>query len=119
MIDDRRYAMRVTRLLVIASAFAVATQGKTVAQNKPDDDCGVAAFQDYNGQNLALLQEGTPLLSVEGVIAQRRLEEQFCLRFVQCALGNMATDNLRFKSAFSSCLQDEALEKYDAVPRGK
>jgi len=77
----------------------------------------VAAMTDYNKANLALMQQGTPLMSVEATIAQRRLQEQFCLRFVQCVLSDPSS--LPFIAAFDSCLSDEALEKYDAMPRTK
>ena len=114
-------AMRMPRLLAIVSAFAIVLmmQSNTFAQNKPEDVCAVAAFQDFDRQNLALLQQRTPLLSVEGLIAQRRLEEQFCVRFVECELGAVPTGDVRFQAEFSSCLQDGSLEKYDAVPRDK
>jgi hypothetical protein len=77
--------------------------------------CGTAAMTEYNRANLALLQQGTPLMSVEATIAQRRLEEDFCLRFVRCVLSD--PNSLQFRSAFDTCLRDEALEKYDAVGR--
>ena len=78
--------------------------------NEPQNVCGVAATTDYTKANLALMQQSSPAMSVEATIAQRRLEEEFCLRFVRCVL-------VRFTSAFETCLRDEALEKYDAVGR--
>jgi len=81
------------------------------------DACGVAAMTDYSKAKLALLQKDSPLMSVDGAIAERRLEEEFCLRFVQCILDD--SNSLQFKSGFLSCLRDEALEKYDAVARDK
>jgi hypothetical protein len=76
----------------------------------------VAAMTDYTKANLALMQQGSPAMSVEATtIAQRRLEEEFCLRFVRCVLDD--ENSLRFTSAFDTCLRDEALEKYDAVGR--
>jgi hypothetical protein len=53
--------------------------------------------------------------SVDSQIAIRRLEEEFCLRFIHCILDDQNT--LNFTAAFNSCLEDEALEKYDAIPR--
>jgi hypothetical protein len=83
--------------------------------NEPQNACGVAAMTDYTKANLALMQQSSPALSVEATIAQRRLEEEFCLRFVRCVLDD--ENSLRFTSAFDTCLRDEALEKYDAVGR--
>jgi hypothetical protein len=105
------------RISAVASMLAVATIAH--AQPTPHQDevkaCGVAAMTDYNKANLALMQQGTPLMSVEATIAQRRLEEEFCLRLVRCVLTDQTS--LQFIAAFDSCLSDEALEKYDAVPR--
>jgi hypothetical protein len=109
-----------TTLFTVALALATAQ-----AQNLPTDTqraCGVAAATDYNKANLAMMQEGLqrgePLMSVETTIAQRRLQEQYCLRFVRCVLGDDQT-SLRFRAAFDRCLEDEALEKYEAVPRDR
>ena len=70
---------------------------------------------DFTKANLALMQTGTPLMSVETTIAQRRLEEQYCLRLTRCFLSDETSTV--FAVEFDSCLSDEALEKYDAVRR--
>jgi len=106
------------RFIGAASMLALATVS-THAQGglRPGvQACGEAAMTEYIKANLALLQQGAPM-SVEATIAQRRLQEQFCLRFARCAITDESS--LRFLGAFDSCLQDEALEKYDAVPRTK
>ena len=77
----------------------------------------MAAMTDYKKANFALMQEGMPLMSVEETIAQRRLQEQFCLRIVRCAFTDQSSP--QFMAAFDSCLSDEALEKYNAVPRDR
>ena len=74
--------------------------------NEPQNARGVAATTDYTKANLALMQQSSPALSVEATIAQRRLEEKFCLRFVRCVLDD--GNSLRFRSAFDTCLRDEA-----------
>jgi hypothetical protein len=99
-------------ILSLAATSHAQSQG-----NEAKTACGVAAATDYNKENLALLQQGTPLMSVEALITQRRLQEKFCLRFVRCIIDD--PNSLHFKTAFDSCLRDEALEKYDAVPRDK
>jgi hypothetical protein len=92
------------------------TTNSNPARDQPKNEvqtaCGVAAMTDYTKANLALLQQGTPLMSVEATIAQRRLEELYCLRSVRCILDDVSS--LQFMAAFDSCLQDEALEKYNA-----
>ena len=109
------------KISVAASMLALVTvaahaQGSPQPSQKDEAQaCGVAAITDYNKANLALLQQGKPLMSVEATIAQRRLEEEFCLRFIRCVLTDQTS--LQFIAAFHSCLSDEALEKYDAVPR--
>jgi hypothetical protein len=106
------------RALVTASMLALLTISSHAQGVRPEvQACGESAMNDYNKANVALLQQGTPLISIEATIAQRRLQEQFCLRFVRCAIADETS--LRFIGAFGSCLQDEALEKYDAVPRTK
>ena len=93
--------------------------------HSPQNDCSVAATLDYNKiileRNERLWQHLTPaaVLSVEDEIEVRRLQEQYCQRFARCLFdpGANETASLSYASAFSSCLQDETLEHYDAVPR--
>jgi hypothetical protein len=49
----------------------------------------------------------------------RRLQEQYCQRFARCLFDPGGDDvaALSYASAFDSCLRDETLEHYDAVPR--
>ncbi len=109
---------RGSQLEIRTVLFILAIVTAAQAQDAPTDaqkSCGVAAATEYNKANLALLQQGALLLSVEATIAQRRLQEQFCLRFVQCVLSDQTS--LEFMAAFDHCLEDEALEKYEAEPR--
>jgi hypothetical protein len=57
----------------------------TVAARSADakNACGEAAIADFRAR-LALMQQESPVLPVEATIAVRRLEEEFCLRFVRC-----------------------------------
>jgi len=81
-------------------------------------ECEVAAFNDYNKDNLTLLDEA-PSMPVDTLIAQRRLEEKFCKRFAQCSLKKTSDQlyELVYAAKFASCLEDESLEKYEAVRR--
>jgi hypothetical protein len=73
--------------------------------------CATAALYDYTRSNLALLS-AAPLMSVESTIAQRRLQEQYCLRFAQCVIGGANYQSpLVYAVEFSTCLRDEAAEQ--------
>jgi hypothetical protein len=104
-------------LLAIAAHAQSTPQSPRGSPRTAEGACGVAAMTEYLKANLALMQQGSPLMSVEAIIAQRRLQEQYCLRFVRCVVSDQTS--LRYITAFDSCLRDEALEKYDAEPRTK
>jgi hypothetical protein len=101
------------------SMFVVAVTSLARASDtpkKPQDGCALAAFNDYIKTNTALLTQAGPILTVEAQIAQRRLQEEFCARFVRCEDAD--PNGLPFRADFAKCLEDEALEQYDAVRRG-
>jgi len=112
---------RLAGTVILALTIVAVPGSKSEAQlPTPSTDeaqaCLGAAMTDYNKANLVLMQQGTPpLMSVQATILQRRLQEQYCFQFVQCVNGD--PDSAPFRAAFDSCLRDEALEKYDAVPR--
>jgi hypothetical protein len=98
------------------------------AKEKAQNECGVRAYTKYFQDSLAIsgLDKSKPLtaqsgekllaaLTVENILAKRRLEEQFCLEIVHCNSGIQNTTSEAL--SLSSCLKDEALEEYDAVPR--
>jgi hypothetical protein len=106
--------MRGLTAIVLVAVFGSAAAAQTDARTS----CATAAVTDYNKANLALMdQKDGLLMSPESLIAQRRLEEQYCLRLTRCLLGDAPSNVLAYRTEFSSCLQDESLEKYDAVPR--
>jgi hypothetical protein len=43
--------------------------------NEPQNACGVAAMTDYTKANLALMQQGSPAMSVEATIAHADLKK--------------------------------------------
>jgi hypothetical protein len=90
-------------------------------QETASNECTQRAFTSYIATNNLLLQQqgAAPLQSAEMTIAQRRLQEQFCLQFARCLFPDSTNQALvlPYTAAFDSCLRDEALEKYDAVPR--
>ena len=79
-----------------------------------EDACVTAAMSDYLKANKALVQQTATVMSVETTISQRRLQEEYCLRFVRCSLDD--PNSAIFRVQFDSCLKDEALEKYEAIP---
>jgi hypothetical protein len=101
------------KYLATAVIIVIMTPTALIAQTAAQTDCATAAFNQYNAANVALLQQGALPMSAEQIITQRRLEEQYCLRFTQCA----GVSDLRARVAFSGCLRDEAMEKYNAESR--
>lgn len=84
--------------------------------------CLTGAFEEYNRANLALLAKSEMLMTVETVIAQRRLQEQYCLKAARCELANLPPQQttIALDAIFSRCLRDEAIEKYElAQPDAK
>jgi hypothetical protein len=69
---------------------------------------------DYGKANDALVQQTATVMSVEATIAQRRFQEEYCLRFVRCSLDDQ--NSAIFRVQFDSCLKDEALEKNGGIP---
>jgi chorismate-pyruvate lyase len=49
-----------------------------LATDKPE--CGLEAFKEYNAANVALLMKDSPFMKADTLIAQRRLEETYCLK---------------------------------------
>ena len=101
--------MAIALSILAAPAMAQSDSKK----ERAEDACVTATMSDYRKANNALVQTGT-VMSVETTIAQRRLQEEYCLRFVRCSLDD--PNSVIFRVQFNSCLKDEALEKYDAIP---
>jgi hypothetical protein len=93
------------------------------AQQIAQNECTRQIYTKYIKDKLALSQsQGSPLhWTVESVIAQRRLEEQFCMQFVQCGKTTSTTaenvSNGIDAINFDNCLRDEAMQDYNAIPR--
>ena len=98
------------------SSPAPASIAEQVAQNQ----CATQTFTSYNNATLALFQQNGVGPSVQQIIGERRLQEQFCAQFAKCVLvpnANSQLVSLEYAASFASCLKDEALEEYDAVAR--
>jgi hypothetical protein len=76
---------------------------------------------NYNKALLAL-HEQTGIKSVEAEIAERRLEEQYCLERTKCEMQTVDASvpwfQMAFASMFGECLRDEAEEKLRHDPAG-
>ena len=106
--------MRAMLFTLLMMTAAHAQQPPSGVSDDAKMACGVAAKTDYLKEDLALMKQEAPIMSVEATIAQRRLEEQYCLRLTRCFLSDETS--LQFKGAFQSCIHDEDLEKHDAKP---
>jgi hypothetical protein len=110
--DQAWNAVMIAIALSILAAPAMAESDSK--KERADDACVTAAMSDYLKANNALVQQTATVMSVETTIAQRRLQEEYCLRFVRCSLDD--PNSAIFRVQFDSCLKDEALEKYEAIP---
>jgi hypothetical protein len=118
-------AVAAVLVVVAVLAFHPAPSKKATPptpQQAAQIDCATKAHQDYAREQaaelLAATADVTKLLSIERTLMQRRRQELFCLRFAQCLTDpNNQAAAMIAASYFSSCLRDEALEGYDAVPR--
>jgi hypothetical protein len=102
---------------IIALILAIGS-APVLAQNS----CLTEALQNYTRLKVAALEGATSLsvLSPETLVGLRRMEEIYCYRAAYCLVGNPKENQsiqVPYASVFAKCLQDEALEKYDAVPR--
>jgi len=101
-------------MAITLSALATPATAESDSEKERTEDCATAVMTEYVKANDALLQETATVMSVEATIAQRRLQEEYCLRFVRCSLDDQ--NSAIFRVQFDSCLKDEALEKYGAIP---
>jgi hypothetical protein len=101
-------------MAITLSALATPAMAESDSKKEQTEDCATAAMTDYVKANDALVQQTATVMSVEATIAQRRLQEEYCLRFVRCSLDDQ--NSAIFRVQFDSCLKDEALEKYGAIP---
>ncbi len=97
--------------------YSIAAEPK--GANDKQTACATAAFMEYNKANVALLTGASPIMSVEAQVAQRRLQESYCLQYARCFAGDPANQSagMQYALEFSQCLEEEALEKYEAVKK--
>ena len=106
--------MHLAFLALVWLAWAVVADAKDKPRDSTIVNCEVVAFQEYSAANLALLQASIPL-TVEGVLAQRRLEERYCIKVAQCDLAANSPQSplfpIVFGSVVSGCLNDIAKDR--------
>jgi hypothetical protein len=113
----RNFAMRPFYFglaLFTATSLTAAAQQSTL-------DCAVLAMTNYNKASLALTQNQLGG-SVETKMAERRLEEQYCLEIAKCEMQKHASEpwyQMGLSTAFSNCLLDEAEEELKHASRPK
>jgi hypothetical protein len=98
-------------LIVAAIAAQLVSIGPALSVERSDAQsaCAATAFKDYLTENQAL--NGGRSISVQ--IEQRRLQERFCARFVQCVVHERSREAGPVLAArFSDCLKEEAVELY-------
>jgi hypothetical protein len=116
--NESRKSMKMARACIaFVVVFEILVLSTVLAASDEEQECAIAAFADYNNANLDLLTKDDLLPSVETLIAQRRLQEEYCLRSSKCSMGHIPEQgrDLVLRTKFASCLEEEALEKYEAI----
>lgn len=93
-------------LLFVCFAAPAAADDPTAAAQTA---CAVAAVTEFNTANLALLKS-QPVMSIDTQIAQRRLQEGYCLKYAHCLIDvlKIAEADLALSAEFSHCLDEGA-----------
>ena len=92
-----RYNERMPNQTRAMAAAVVLLSAVAARSDDAKNACGEAAIADFRAR-LALMQQESPVLPVGATIAVRRLEEEFCLRFVRCAHSD--PNSFRFRASF-------------------
>jgi hypothetical protein len=94
------------RILVIVTALLYAT----ACASADEAACVDAAFGEYSRANISIMTQSAPVMSIDATIAQRRLQEKYCLQVAQCREDGQGSAAL-IATMFSTCLDDEARER--------
>jgi activator of 2-hydroxyglutaryl-CoA dehydratase len=104
----------------LVAALALSTEASFAQdQNETVKACAANVMTAFIKQKVAKIsQDPKQLLSAENTLAERRAKEQYCLRYAECMRPLLPKSDdplfaMAFGSMFSSCLEDEAKEKYD------
>jgi hypothetical protein len=108
---------------MVALTILVFLTSTGLAQDQKDAvrDCMKNVMLDFAKQKASKIQQDPKqLLSIESTLADRRAEEQYCLRAVECQRPLFPKNDLlpmALGAIFSRCLKDEAIETYDLEER--
>jgi hypothetical protein len=109
-------------LIVAACLWAApaAAQADRSKAARTEYECLSAAREDFQNSRLALLKQPPPR-TIQGIVSERRLEEEYCLRTARCVTREAAgpTAEMQASMEFSNCLEELSLDKYDAKKRGE
>lgn len=73
------------RSFVLTGLLLVMT--RTAVAQDASSSCVGAAYSSFAKANMAILREGTPLMSVDAIVEQRRLEENYCMNVASCSVA--------------------------------
>ena len=135
MIQGKQRYIVLGAVIVVAALIAITfipekkpksspKQTPPTAKQMAQNECSGTAYRKYLENQTALTKANNSdpfaFLSIEKTLAKRQLQEQFCSEFVGCLSEKPEDASLAAvidATRFNSCLKDEALEEYDAVPR--
>jgi hypothetical protein len=102
------------------SADPVVAQPDRSKAARTELECLSSARDDFQNSRLALLEQPPPR-TIQAIVSERRLEEEYCLRTARCVTKDTAgkTAEMQASIEFSNCLEELALDKYDAKKRDK
>jgi len=105
--------------LCLSAAQAVAQPDRSKAA-RAELECLSAARDDFQNSKLALLKQPPPR-TIQSIVSERRLEDEYCLRTARCVTKDAAgqTAEMQASIEFSNCLEELTLEKYDAKKRSE
>jgi hypothetical protein len=109
--------------LGLALAYGAAAMAQQPDRSKParaEFACLTSAREDFQNAKLALLKDSVKR-TIETLVSERRVEEQYCLRIARCVARTETgpAADLQAPIEFSNCLEEVSLEKYDAKKRGE
>ncbi len=104
------------RPVILASLWMAMAASATAADQ--ESACRAAALITYNDANLKLMASAGVPMAMDAIIAQRRLQEQYCASVARCHSVTLQKQQttMVFDMDFDNCLRDEAMEKYELSP---
>lgn len=102
-------------LVGIAVAFPFLSEKKKkgpkalTVEQQAELDCRINLYEESNQRTIESLKFFNPTdYSVEHVIQDRRLQEDFCIRLMNCSqkTGDAALDNFMLVTSFEDCLNE-------------